>query len=180
MRGPKQHRRSLAAAVIALVVSGGVVVSCTDDEPSAGQDPTERLVGIYAATVSAIVDEAGPTRSDSGDADADRTVFLQAHEETAISAEVQVGVVNELDEWANVRFIDDPGEAISDEDGAPVRDDGVLIWLGAVSDGEVDAELVADRYMSADETYVYDVAVRRQGGEWNVEQPLDGVRVRNP
>jgi hypothetical protein len=108
-------------------------------------------------------------------------VFLQAREETEINAEVQVGVVNELAGWANVRFIDDVAEAVDgDVDGAPVRDDGTLIGLGTVGDGEVAAELVADRYVSDEETMVYDVSLQRRGGEWSVVEPLEAVPVGTP
>lgn len=181
MRGPTQRRRSLVAAVVALAACGSVLVACTDDEPSAGQDPTERLVAIYAATITEVATDTGAL-PDADDEDAPQVmVFLQTHEDAQINADVQVGVVSGLEDWANVRFIDEVDEALSEDDeGTTVRDDGILIGLGPVSDGEVTADLVADRWVSDDETYVYDVAVRRQGGEWMVEQPLDGMRVRNP
>jgi hypothetical protein len=180
VRGRMQRRRSLVAAwcVVALAVGA---TACVDDEPSAGQDPTERLVEIYSVVVTEIVADAPAVAPEEGEEEKKRTVFLQSSDETEINAEVQVGVVNELDEWANVRFIDDMEEAVDLEaDGAPVRDAGILIGLGEVSDGEVSAMLTADSYLSDTDVAVYEVSVRRQGGEWAVEEPLDGVSVRTP
>lgn len=178
--GAKQRGRSLVAVACALCLAL-VAASCTDDAPSTGQDPTERLVEIYSVTVTAIVDDADLPADPDADEEALLTVFLQSHDDADISAEVQVGVVNELDEWANVRFIDDMAEAVDvDTDDATVRDDGVLIGLGPVSDGDVSATVVADRYVSDDDTIVYDISVRRQGGEWTVDQPLERVNVKNP
>lgn len=173
--------------------------ACADDAPSAGEDPNERLVGIYSATVTEIVgqsdapsagaDESGDDEdgddgergSGSGDEGKMLTVFLQAHEDNQIDAEVQVGVVNELDDWANVRFIDELEEAVDEgADGGPVRDEGVLIGLGPVADGAVTTSLIADQYVSSTETIVFEVDLRRRSGEWSVETPLEGVSVRNP
>jgi hypothetical protein len=180
VRGRMQRRRSLVAAwcAVALVVGA---TSCVDDEPSAGQDPTERLVEIYSVAVTEIAADAPTIPPDEGEDDEKRNVFLRASAETEMTAEVQVGVVNELAEWANVRFIDDMEEAVDLEvDGAPVRDDGILIGLGEVSDGEVSAMLTADRYVSDSGIVVYEVPLRRQGGAWAVEEPLVGVSVRTP
>ena len=187
MRSGVQRGRLVAALV---VIAALLAAGCGDDEPSAGEDPTERLVGIYSATVTAVVAQSD-VPSDDGedddggdegkDEDTTRTVFLQAHEDNEISAEVQVGVVNELDDWANVRFIDDLEEAVDESvDGAPVRDHGVLIGLGPATEGAVTSTLVADQYVSATQTMVFDVSLRRRSGEWTVEEPLEGVSVRNP
>jgi hypothetical protein len=167
---------AIAAAVCGLSLA---IASCADDDGEAGQDPNQRLVEIYSATVTAIVDDAGmkPTAED----DPTATVFLQTHDDVEINADVQVGVVNELADWANVRFIDDIEEAIdSDADGAPVRDDGTLVGLGPVSEGLVTADLTADRYLSERETVIYEVSVERSGGVWTIEEPIAGVRVPNP
>jgi hypothetical protein len=180
VRGRLSCRRSLAIAAVVVALGGA---SCTDDAPSTEQDPNERLIEIYSVTVTELVEEAGalPSVDDEGKAEELTTVFLQAREETEINAEVQVGVVNELAGWANVRFIDDVAEAVDgDVDGAPVRDDGTLIGLGTVGDGEVAAELVADRYVSDEETMVYDVSLQRRGGEWSVVEPLEAVPVGTP
>jgi hypothetical protein len=182
VRGRMHSRRSLVAAccaVVALVASAAA--SCVDDEPGAGQDPTQRLVEIYSVAVTEIADDAPTAAPEEGGEDKKRNVYLRASDETEITAEVQVGVVNDLDEWANVRFIDDMEEAVDLEaDGAPVRDDGILIGLGEVSEGEVSAMLTADRYVSDSSIVVYEVALQRRSGEWTVEEPLDGVSLRTP
>lgn len=172
--GPSRYVACLAILLIGLS-------ACGDDggTPTTEQDPDERLVEIYSATVEAIAahDRPAPDPEDGSMT----TLFLQAREDTEITAEVQVGVVNELDDWANVRFIDDLEEAVDvDADGAPVRDDGLLIGLGAVTDGAVTATLTADSYESEELTLVFDVSLRRRAGTWEVEGPLEGVRVPNP
>lgn len=174
-------RRWVGLCAVAVSVSGLclALASCGDDGSETGQDPNQRLVEIYSATVTAIVEDAG--LSPASEDDPETTVFLQTREESNINAEVQVGVVNELDDWANVRFIDDLEEAVdTDADGAPVRDGGTLVGLGPVGDGVVSVDLTADQYLSETETIVYDVSVRRSGGTWAVEEPLAGVRIRNP
>ena len=48
------------------------------------------------------------------------------------------------------------------------------------TEGAVTSTLVADQYVSATQTMVFDVSLRRRSGEWTVEEPLEGVSVRNP
>lgn len=176
-------RRSVlerSRCIVLLVLALAGLASCGDDDGSTEQSPNQRLVEIYSATVEAIAAQDRPVDPE-GDDTSMVTLFLQAREDTEINADVQVGVVNALDDWANVRFIDDLGEAIDvDADGAPVRDDGFLIGLGPVTDGAVVASLTADSYVSEDLTLVFDVSVRRRAGTWEVEQPLEGVRVPRP
>lgn len=191
MRRPGRLRSSLVLAVIAVSALAG---ACGDDGDGEGAlDPNQRLVDVYAATVRAIAEDERPL-PDSADEDGDASdeddesgddgpldVFLAARDDAEISAEVQAGIVVDLEDWANVRFIDELDEALEEHEGVErVRSDGVLIGLGAVSGDDTEASLTADRYESESSTIVYDVTLTRRGGEWQVEVPLDGVTVPAP
>lgn len=163
--------RRLARLLLVVTASSllaGALVGCTDDaNGGAGEDPTQRLVDIYAAAVEAVVAEARPLPDDG---DEPLAVYLEAREDTEISAEVQVGVVDALEPWASVRFIDSLEEAVEvDADGAPVRGDGVLVGLGVVGDGLASTTVMVDRYEGPDRTSVFEVDVVRRRGEWSVD-----------
>ena len=196
MRRPGRLRSSLVLAAIAISALSG---ACGDDDGDGegGLDPNRRLIDVYTATVRAIAEDERPLpdsadeddesdesdTSDGGDSgdDGPRDVFLAARDDAEISAEVQAGIVVELEDWANVRFIDALDEALEERDGVErVRSDGVLIGLGAVSGDDTEASLTADRYESESSTIVYDITLTRRGGEWRVEVPLDGVTVPAP
>ena len=173
----RRHVRLLAVLATSILLA--TLTGCGDDDGEVSPpDPEDRLVAIYAATIEALAADAGPL---PGEDDNRLTIFVAPREDATIDADVQVGVVSELESWASVRFIDGLDEAIErDDPEEPVRDDGLLIGLGAVSDGEAAATLVADRYESVDSMTVFEVDVVRRVGEWNVETPLDGVPVDAP
>lgn len=171
-------RRPVRLVASVLVTTMLLAAGCGDDDTPSPPDPNERLTDIYAAAIEAIAADATDL---PGEDDDPLTVFVAEHEEAEISADVQVGVVAALESWATVRFIDSLDEAVDrDEDGAPVRGEGILVGLGEVGDGEATATLVADRYEGEGTTVVYDLELTRRGGEWTVETPLDGVAVDAP
>jgi hypothetical protein len=170
----------LLVPVLAWIFALSAVTACVDDDGDASEplDPVERLVDIYSATIEAIADEAGPLPAEDDDP---MTIYVTPRDDADISADVQVGVVSALEDWATVRFIDSLDEALDrDVEGHPVRGEGLLIGLGPVSDGTASASLTADRYESQDMTLVFDVEVARRAGEWSVAAPLSGVPVDAP
>jgi hypothetical protein len=105
-------------------------------------------------------------------------VYVSPRGEVDIVLEVQLGVVIALEDWATIRFIDEFEEAIDGgQDHQPVRDGGVLVGLGEVSDGTTSARVVADRYEQADELVSFDLTLHRSGGEWTVDEPIEGTHV---
>lgn len=166
---------ALALAVAALVSSG-----CGDDDTAAPteQDPVDRQVDIYAEVLRAVVVDADPAFAEAGPP----VVYVAARGgEEPINVDVQAGVVVELEEWTTIRFVDTVEEAVDvDAEGAPVRDDGVLVGLGPVPEEGRIVDVYADRYEGPDRTVVFEVTVRRTSDGWSVDEPLDGVPVATP
>ncbi|MFP4512722.1 MAG: hypothetical protein ACLFRV_07225 [Acidimicrobiales bacterium] len=151
------------------------VASCADDTSTA-ENPNQRLIDIYGEVIPAVATHQRPDLPD--DEPLDLIVYVTPRENVDINVDVQVGLVNALDEWADIRFIDELEEAIAiNEPGQPVRDDSVLVGLGSVPDGTASVELAADRYESADELTTFELTLRRQDGEWSIVEPPEGTRV---
>lgn len=160
----------IASLTVVTIVASG----CGDDDVAA-PDPDDRLIEIYSATIEAVVADAAPMPDED---DEPMFVYVGSRNEAAIDADVQLGVVVALEDWATIRFIDEQNEAIdSDDPELPVRGEGMLVGLGPVPDGEVSVVVYADRYQSASSTIVYDVELNRRGGVWIAETPLDGTEV---
>ena len=111
--------------------------------------PRERQASIYAAIIQAL---APDTPGDPGaePEEFDRVVYAGSlRDDEDIPLEVQAAVVEALEDFATVRFIDVRSEAIDDTaDGEPVIEDGVLVLLGSVPSGpspSVEAERYIDR-----------------------------------
>lgn len=174
--------RRVARLLLVLATSTALtagVVACTDDDSGAAtQDPNRRLVEVYATAIEAVVSEAGAL---PGEDDDRLNLYLEVREDAEVSAEVQVGVLTELEGWAEVRFIDSLEEAVDlDADGAPVRGDGVLIGLGSVSEGATAAVVMLDRYEGPASTTVFEIDVVRRAGEWSVDGSPRTVSVDAP
>jgi hypothetical protein len=90
------------------------------------------------------------------------------HEEP-IGVDVQAFIVEALDDRVDVRFIDERTEAVEDGDERqPVREDGILVGLGAVPPEGDRVDVYVDRYRKIDDIQAFDVAVRRRGDTWEV------------
>jgi hypothetical protein len=99
----------------------------------------------------------------------DRVVFAGSlDEQQAISLEVQAAVVEQLEEFATVRFVDERTEAIDDtDDREPVLDDGVLILLSPVPSGPTPS-VEAERYVDNEDSVHVRVTLERPNGGWEV------------
>ena len=141
-------------------------VSCGSD----GADATDRDAGVYVAVIRALaLGEAGEGTPGGTIDELDRVVYVgPLDDEQAIPLEVQAAVVEQLDELATVRFVDERAEAIDDDDeDAPVLEDGVLVLVGPVPAGggpSVDAE----RYVDAGDTARLRVRLEPTDGAWKV------------
>jgi hypothetical protein len=129
----------------------------------------ERTVGVYVAVIQAVAEE-GPGEFGPGEG-AERVIWagpLEAGME--ITLEDQVAVVEQLKEedFATVRFVDEGGEAIDDdEDGQPARQDGLLVLLGEIPDGPAPT-VRAQRYLHVEEIGDFSAAVEQRAGAWRV------------
>ena len=86
---------------------------------SSSSRTTHNEAGIYAAVIRAAV----PPETD--DDDVSREIFVW--HDGGVPLELQAGILQELEEYERVRFIDDPEEAIETEAPNSVRNDGVYL-----------------------------------------------------
>jgi hypothetical protein len=144
--------------LVALAAVGG---SCGPD----GSDADEREAGVYAAVIEALIaDDVG--EDDVGE-ETKAVVYAGALDEGAtITLEVQSQVVEQLEDVATVRFVDERTEAIdSDADEEPVLEQGVLVLLGSVPGGR-SPTVRAERYVDVDDIARYRMQAQRSNGAW--------------
>jgi hypothetical protein len=142
------------------------VTSCGSD----GAGATDREADVYVALIRALAPLEPAERVPSRETDElDRVVFAGSlDEQQAISLEVQAAVVEQLEEFATVRFVDERVEAIDEtEDREPVLDHGVLILLGRVPSGPTPS-VDAERYVDSEDSVHVRVTLERPNGDWEV------------
>ena len=142
------------------------IASCGSD----GVDDTDREVDAYVAVIRALTaDEPGGSPPDTEVDQPDLVVYAGAlDDEQSISLEVQAAVVEQLEDVATVRFVDERDEAVDDaEEGAPVLEDGVLLLLGPVPSGSAPS-VDAERYIDVDDTTRARVDLQRANDGWDV------------
>lgn len=164
-------RLLLATVAIATIL----LVGC-NDEPSP-DDPNQRLIDIYSVVIPEVATFDHPDLT--VDEPVETVVYVAPQENVSINIDVQLGVVRNLEEWADIRFIDEFDEAIATgEPNQPVRDNSVLVGLGPVSEGTTEVEVVADRYEFADQYTTFNLTLVRRAGEWSVTEPVEGTLIR--
>jgi hypothetical protein len=147
----------VASSLIRVAACLMLVGACAS---TSGDDPD--VAGAYAYIIEWIVADS------ASDSDPPVAFVVPQGEGFGIDLSLQAGVISDLEDEVDVRFVDDRTEAF--DDGA-VRDDGVLIGLGpAVTDG---AEVVidGDETVSIDEVTAWEFRLRRVGDEWSFTAP---------
>jgi hypothetical protein len=153
---------SLAAITLA-------VVSCGSD----GADATDRDADVYVSVIRALAPaepaERGQPQPPDTAGELDGVVYAgPLDEEEPIPLEVQAAVVEQLVDFATVRFVDERTEAIDDRDArAPVLEDGVLVLVGPVPAGS-SPSVDAERYVDAGDTARVRVDLEPTDDEWQV------------
>lgn len=163
-------RLCLCLGVGAVTLSGGCGADTSVEDGS--------IAGLYSAAVRWLVEEAN-----EGEAPAPERAFIEAVGEERIPLEVQAEVVSQLKDVMPVRFIDAREEAIVlEEPGDPIRDGGVLLGLGEVTDiDRSPVRLYVDRYRDVYDVVAYELLLERRGGTWQVTGeprtvPVEGGR----
>ena len=152
-------------------------MSCGSD----GADATDRDADVYVGVIQALAPaepaERGQPQPPATASELDRVVYVgPLDEEEPIPLEVQAAVVEQLVDFATVRFVDERAEAIDDRTaGAPVLEDGVLVLLGPVPAGS-SPSVDAERYVDARDTARVRVDLEPTDGEWQVV----GIDSRGP
>ncbi|MGH8986957.1 MAG: hypothetical protein ACRDY6_24260 [Acidimicrobiia bacterium] len=119
---------------------------------------------MYPVVIKALA----PDRPGDPTDELDRVVFVgPINEDVDISLGVQAAVVEDLDEFATIRFVDDKSEAIDSGETEPVIDDGILVLLGAVPAGD-SPSVRAVRYVDVDDVARFRVTVEGSRERWTV------------
>jgi len=152
-----------------LVAMALAVGACgSDDSPT-----TDRDAEVYAAVIRTLAPENPGDLGTEVD-ELDKTVYVgPLDDDVEISLEEQVQVVDDLEDFATVTFVDKREEAIDDAaEDEPVREDGVLLLLGAVPTDRAPT-VDAERYVDVDDAARYRVTLLQSGEEWTVRNVAD-------
>jgi hypothetical protein len=140
------------------------VGSCGSGDPG----EHEREANIYAAVIQALAPDE-PTDPGAETEKFDQVIYAgPLDEEHAISLEVQAAVVEMLEDFATIRFVDEKAEAIDDAtDDKPALDDGVVVLLGPVPTGR-SPSVDAERYVDLDNDVHFRIGLERSDNEWSI------------
>ncbi len=157
------NRALRTIGTVAVVAVGLTACSSGSDDPAAGDG---RTAAVYESILHWMIDEEHVVESNERP---EWVMFVAPRSEEPIDIDVQVAVVGALDPRIFVRFIDDRTEAVdADSEGEPVRDEGILVGLGAVPQESDRVEVYADRYRNSDDVEAWTVTVRRSGDTWEL------------
>ena len=145
--------RSLLLAVVpaaALMIAG-----CTSD---AASKPHIGTADAYVSIVAWQLGEQGPPSTDGKLP----VVYVTASNGKSIDAGVQAKVAKQTVDDAKVRFADTVEDATeTDTDGAPVRDEGVLLIVDPIdADGEAQMQLPVTVYRSDNDQSRYRLSLQ--------------------
>ena len=138
-----------------------MVAGCDGGAP----EELSRDAHVYVAAIRDVLTEEGP----SEDPDVLPLVFVIGVGEERIAASVQAEVVGELDEEAEVQFADARSEVVlDDEEDAPVRDDGVLVAVGALAPEGDPVEIAVEVYRSDVDWSKRVLTIASRSSQWTV------------
>ncbi|MDJ0768296.1 MAG: hypothetical protein QNJ12_05860 [Ilumatobacter sp.] len=150
--------RALRFAGVGLAMVG--LVACGDTGPLSSGD------AVDAATYEAVIDRFMPPPRSSGST---QVVYVAGVGGATLSLDDQVKIIDSFEAEYDVRFVDDFDAAVDpDLDGAPPRDDGVLIGVGKITDAPPHTVRV-EVYVAADEIDAQLVTVVHQAGVWVID-----------
>jgi hypothetical protein len=133
-----------AAALLAALV----VTACDSDNSTTTTDVVEPADAI-TAMVAWQSDERPPVLGDDGNAQLP-VIYVVTDDGAVLDVGVQANVAAATVDWATVRFADDVTDTFDpDLTGQPVRDDGVMLLVGAMPEPAPTVELDLVRFYSA-------------------------------
>lgn len=110
------------------VVALGLILALANAACDPSTETAEREAAAYTGLVEAAV---GPEPFADLDDPRELVVWIYPLGDEPIDLDVQVAVLDRLDDFATVRFVDSFVEAIDEEEaGMPVLEDGVAVGLG--------------------------------------------------
>lgn len=155
--GRRRPSRSYVAAA-AIFMSIGPLSACSDEPSVTEVDAGSAIVAI----VDWQVEQWDPP------ADADEgllpVIYIVAADGDTYGVAVQATVTEATVDDAVVRFADQASDAFDDGlDGAPVRDDGVMLAIGQIPEPSRRMKVIVDRYTAKEtsEGFALQIAARR-------------------
>jgi hypothetical protein len=141
------------ALVLKAVLAGALVATltaCTSDgDPPAPPDIT--TAEAFGAIVRWEVARHDPVVDQGGDATLP-VIYLRAASGGTVDIGVQADVVSAVVDDAVIRFSDDADDSLNEDlEGAPVKDDGVLLIVSSLATGGATMDVVVRRYQSIDD-----------------------------
>lgn len=164
MSGWKRVRSVALIVAFALPVTAG----CSgDDSADAELGPKEWKASVYASVLREV---ALPAAHRSMPDTEKPIVFLATSDGSGIGLEVQAIIARELKDEADLRIEDDvTAVVLEDEEGKPVRDDGLLVTVTPLPDDQEDrVELTVALYFDEFDESTVDVAMNRSSTAWNI------------
>lgn len=131
------------------------------------REQMSRDAQVFVAAIRDVVDDQPPP----ADPDVLPVVYVIGVGEEEIAADVQAEVAVELKDDIDVRFADERSEAVrANEDHAPVRDEGVLIAMGALPPdrGAEAVDVTVEVYRSDADWSKRVLTVGRRSSQWTV------------
>jgi hypothetical protein len=145
-----------AVVLVALAVAG-----CDGTK----KDESSRDAQVYVATIRDVL-AAEPPRDPAAPLP---VVFVVGVGEEKIAAGVQADVTKALDEDAEIRFADKREEALlEDQEDVPVRDNGVLVAVGAVPPDVDPVAVHVEIYRSELDSSKVVLTIGTQSSQWTV------------
>ena len=152
------RQRSMLLLALTLVAT-----ACGDD----GEDSAERNAP-EAEVYTAVIQALAPNTPGQVVEELERDVFVgPINDDVDLSLGVQASVVDDLEDYATIRFVDEKDEAVGSDESEPVIDHGVLLLLGRVPQGD-SPTVRATRYVDVDDVARFRVTVEGSGERWRV------------
>jgi hypothetical protein len=172
-------KRLASLAIIAGLLSGGCAKQRPDERGASGRDPvTARSVSIYEAVIRRLVTTGDSTFGEDPDFPVvyllDRAKEQAANpqtvesEEAPLSTDVKSELLAALSDLP-IEFVSDQDAVIVPlEEGGGVKDDGVLVTLGLIPEGQQEVEVQASLYAGPLAATWLTYVVKRSSQGWRV------------
>ena len=147
---------------------GPTAAACSgDDSPKAELGPKEWKASVYESVLRNV---ALPEAHGSMPESEKPIVFLATADGSGIGLEVQTIIARDLKDEADLRIEDDVDAVVlDDQDGKPVRDDGLLVTVSPLPDDQPNrVELTVVLYFNEFDESTIDVAMSRNSTEWTI------------
>ena len=160
-------RRVRSIALLGALVVPAIAACSGDDSPETELGPKEWKASVYESVLREV---ALPAAHRSMPDTEKPIVFLATSDGSGIGLEVQTIIARDLKDEADLRIEDDVANVVlEDEEGKPVRDDGLLVTVTPLPDEQPDrVELTVALYIDEFDERTVDVAMSRGAAAWTV------------